>query len=82
MKKDGVILPLECFQAFPDALPFACPVMFQLPSFLELSFQLCNTEGSFDTVTNSLQPLHFPAVNKLLVHAFRSNATTSFVAVT
>lgn len=77
-----MIFPLGCFQAFPDALPFVCPVMFQLPPFLELSLQLCNTEGSFDTVTNGLQPLNLPAVNKLLVHAFGSNAIATFVAMT
>lgn len=51
-----VIFPLGCFQAFPDALPFVRPVMFLLPPFLELSLQLCNTEGSFDTVTDGFQP--------------------------
>lgn len=52
-----MIFPLGCFQAFPDALPFVCPVMFQLAAFLELSLELCNTEGSFDSVSNGFQPV-------------------------
>lgn len=55
-RKTQVIFPLGCFQAFPEALPFVRPVMFQLPPFLELSLQFCDTEGSFDTITNSFQP--------------------------
>lgn len=39
------------------------------------------TLGNYSRMRKN-SPLHFPAVNKLLVHAFRSNATTSFVAVT
>lgn len=76
-----MIFPLGCFQAFPDALPFACPVMFELSPFLELSLQLCDIEGSFDTVTNGFQPLHFLAVNKLSVRAFGSSAIAGFDAV-
>lgn len=76
-----MISPLGCFQAFPEALPFVRPVVFELSPFLELSLQLCDTEGSFDTVTNGFQPLHFLAVNKLLVHAFGSKAIAGFDAV-
>lgn len=51
-----MIFPLGCFQAFTDVLPFVRPVVFQFSPFLELSLQLCDTEGSFDTVTNGFQP--------------------------
>lgn len=65
-RKTEAIFPLGCFQTFPDALPFVRPVMFQLPSFLELSLQLCNTEGSFDTVTNGFQPAKIRNIHLLL----------------
>lgn len=64
-RKIQVIFPLGCFQAFPDALPFVRPVVFQLPPFLELSLQLCDTEGGFDTVTNGFQPAKIRKIHLL-----------------
>jgi len=61
-----VTFSLGCFQASPDALPFVRPVVLQLPPFLELSLQLCNTEGSFDTVTNGFQPTKIWSIHLLL----------------